>query len=413
MNLLEKVYQAQTNLQGVAFHTLLGVSRNLSTHYNANILLKREDLQPVRSYKLRGAYNKIVSLTQAERDNGVICASAGNHAQGVAFACSKLRIRGKIVMPATTPKLKVKQVRHFGKDFIDVNLIGDTFDDAYSEAMRLAQLENKSFIHPFDDELVIAGQGTIGLELLSDARTPIDYLFVPVGGGGLAAGLCTVFRELSPHTKIIGVEPMGAPSMKTSLAYGEIKSLAEIDKFVDGAAVKRVGERNFELCKYLSDVVLVPEGAVCSTLLDLYSEEAIVVEPAGALSIAALGFYADHIEGKNVVCVISGSNNDITRMEEIKERSLLYEGLKHYFIINFPQRAGALRDFADEILGPTIDIAFFQYIKKNNRETGPALVGIEVAAKSDFSNLLERLRNSNINHRYLNQDSALLSQLIL
>jgi threonine dehydratase len=269
------------------------------------------------------------------------------------------------------------------------------------------------FIHPFDDEKVMAGQGTIALELLEDTRTPIDYLFVPIGGGGLAAGVITVFKQLSPHTKIIGVEPAGAPSMKTSIAKGANTTLENIDKFVDGASVKRVGNKTFEICKdSLKDIILVPEGKVCTTILRLYNEEAIVAEPAGALTIAALDFYKEKIKGKNVVCVISGGNNDISRTEEIKERSLLYEGLKHYFLVQFPQRPGALKDFVNNILGPDDDITYFQFSKKNNRESGPAVVGIELKNQNDFVEIETRLKQRKFTYQYLNDNADLFTSLI-
>jgi threonine dehydratase len=379
MELLEEIKAAKENLHGIILETPCSLSINLSSQYGASIYLKREDLQVVRSYKIRGAYNKIKSLQTKEREQGIVCASAGNHAQGVAYSCHLLNIQGTIFMPATTPKQKIKQVELFGKDNVHIILEGDTFDDTYKKAIEFCEANNNVFVHPFDDEKVIAGQGTVGLEILEQLKEKIDYLFVPIGGGGLSAGVSTVFSALSPSTKIIGVEPLGAPSMKTSIAANQNITLDEIDKFVDGAAVKRVGDLNFEICKKnLDDIVLVPEGKVCSTILKLYNEEAIVVEPAGALSIAALDFYQEEIKGKNCVCVVSGSNNDITRTEEIKERSLFYEGLKHYFLIQFPQRPGALKDFVTEILGLDDDITFFQFSKKNNRESGPAVVGIEL-----------------------------------
>ncbi|NDK55714.1 threonine ammonia-lyase IlvA [Pontibacter fetidus] len=411
---LQTIYEARETLKGVALHTPLTRNNNLSEEFSAQVYLKREDLQPVRSYKLRGAYNKIASLSDADRNRGVVCASAGNHAQGVAYACRKLNIPAVIFMPQTTPSQKVKQVRLFGKDKVEVVLIGDTFDDASGMARQYCEENQMTFIHPFDDELVIAGQGTVALEILADAKAPIDYLFVPIGGGGLAAGICTVFGELSPETRIIGVEPQGALSMQTSIQNGENTTLQEIDKFVDGAAVKRVGDLPFEICKSrLHEVVPVPEGLVCSTMLRLYNEEAMVVEPAGALTIAALEVYAPALKGKNVVCVVSGSNNDITRMEEIKERSLLYEGLKHYFVVNFPQRAGALREFLDNTLTPTDDITYFQYVKKHSRETGAVVIAIEVKEKEHFELVEKKMLRNGYTFVYLNNKQSLFSLLAL
>ncbi len=404
MELLDKIYEARERIKNVAVHTPLMKNENLSEEFSAQVFLKREDLQPVRSYKLRGAYNKIVLLCKEEKSRGVVCASAGNHAQGVAYACNQLNIKGTIFMPVTTPRQKTKQVKLFGKDKVEVVLKGDTFDEASEEANRYCKEVGAVFIHPFDDLKVIAGQGTVGLELLEDSPKPIDYLFLPIGGGGLAAGIISVFKQLSPHTKIIGVEPVGAASMKTSIEKGVNTTLQDIDNFVDGAAVKRVGEQTFEICKNtLEDIVLVPEGKVSTTILRMYNEEAIVVEPAGALTVSALDFYKDKIKGKNVVCVVSGSNNDITRMQEIKERSLLYEGLKHYFLVQFPQRPGAFKQFVNDILGPNDDIVYFQYSKKNNREIGPAVVGIELKDPADFTKIEEQLKHLNFVYRYLNE----------
>ena len=413
MNIFKQVLAAKKQLEGVVSPTPLTQSLNLSEEFDSNILLKREDLQIVRSYKIRGAYNKMSTLSEQEKSQGIVCASAGNHAQGVAYSCNLLKIKGKIYMPKTTPKQKVKQVQLFGKSFVEIVLIGDTFDDAYAKAAEDATKNNIIFVHPFDDLQVIAGQGTVGLEILESFKEPIDYVFVPIGGGGLAAGLSEVFKELSPNTKIIGVEPEGAASMKTSIANGKNTPLDTIDKFVDGAAVKQVGNLTFEICqKNLDDIVMVPEGKVCTTILRLYNEEAMVVEPAGALTIAALDFYKDKIKGKNVVCIVSGSNNDIERTAEIKERSLLYEGLMHYFMIQFPQRPGALKEFVSEILGPDDDITYFQFTKKNSREVGPAVVGLELKNKNDIMDIKNKMTNKGFEFKYLNEKQDLFTQLI-
>jgi len=410
---LEAINRAKLTLNEILTTTPLVQNLNLSEQYHANVLLKREDLQVVRSYKIRGAFNKMKNLTNEERAKGVICASAGNHAQGVAYSCMKLGVMGKIYMPTTTPKQKIRQVRMFGKQFVEIVLTGDTYDDASREAIKDCKENGRTFIHPFDDPVVIEGQATIALEIIQASTYPIDFLFVPVGGGGLISGVGSYFRQVSPATKIIGVEPAGAPSMKSSLEAGEVITLTEIDKFVDGAAVQRVGDLPFEICKQVVDeMILIPEGRVCTKILDLYNSDAIVVEPAGALSIAALDYYADQIKGKNVVCIVSGSNNDITRTEEIKERSLLFEGLKHYFIIRFPQRAGALRDFVSNVLGPGDDIAHFGYSKKNNREKGPAFVGIELTDKNDLDGLLRRMIENGFVYEYLNEKPDLFHYLI-
>lgn len=413
MNLLNEIVQAKNQLKGVVIETPLVENSNLSEEFSATILLKREDLQVVRSYKIRGAYNKMSSLSVEEKSRGVVCASAGNHAQGVALSCKILQIHGKIYMSKTTPKQKVKQVQLFGKSFVEIVLTGDAFDDAYASAVADCTLNNKVFIHPFNDFKVIAGQGTIGLEILEAATTPIDYIFVPIGGGGLAAGLSTVFKAYSPNTQIIGVEPLGAPSMQTAIQNNATTPLATIDKFVDGAAVKQVGENTFAICKEnLTDIVLVPEGKVCTTILRLYNEEAMVVEPAGALTIAALDFYKDKIKGKNVVCIVSGSNNDIERTAEIKERSLLYEGLMHYFMIQFPQRPGALKEFVNHILGDEDDITYFQFAKKNSREVGPVVVGLELKHHQDLELIKQKMQQKGFQYQYLNDNADLFAQII-
>ncbi len=410
---LRHIREASEVLKGISTVTPLMPSFTYSKRFNSNILLKREDLQQVRSYKIRGAYNEINSLSREQRRSGIVCASAGNHAQGVAFACAKLKIKGFIFMPAPTPKQKVEQVRMFGEDQVEIILVGDTFDDAYKAAMAECEVTGRTFVHPFDSEKIIEGQATVGLEIIEQAQEPIDYVFVPIGGGGLASGLSSVFQVLSPRTKIIGVEPEGAPAMKTSIDNNVNSTLDAIDKFIDGAAVKRVGDRNFEICReLLHDVITVPEGKVCQTILELYNCDAIVVEPAGAMTLAALDTYSDEIKGKNVVCVVSGSNNDITRTAEIKERALLYGGLKHYFIIRFPQRAGALRDFLDTILGPTDDITHFQYSKRTSREDGPAVVGIEIGKKEHLEPLIERMKIGNFFGEYLNENPNLFEFLI-
>ncbi len=409
---VEDIVLANHLLKDVVTKTPLQKNLRLSERYRCQLFLKREDLQVVRSFKIRGAYHFIKNLSAEERERGIVCASAGNHAQGVSYSCQKLKIHGKIFMPTTTPKQKVSQVKLFGGSFVEVILVGDTFDDAFAKAVACCEQENMTFVHPFDDPNVIAGQGTVGFEIMNE-MSDIDYLFVSVGGGGLAAGIGTYVKGISPQTKVIGVEPAGAPALKRTLEENHLVFLPEIDKFVDGAAVKQVGALTSEICKeVLDDVVVVPEGKVCTTILELYNEHAIVAEPAGALSLAAIDFYREEIVGKNVVCLISGGNNDIDRMQEIKERSLLYEGLKHYFIINFPQRAGALREFINLVLGPEDDITHFEYTKKNNREKGPALVGIELKHPEDYHSLIQRMEQHQIQYMEVNKDSNLFHLLV-
>lgn len=410
---IEAIDRASEVLSEILEPTPFMKNNNLSDTYEANIYLKREDLQMVRSYKIRGAYNKIRTLEPELLKKGIVCASAGNHAQGVAFSCNKLQIVGSIFMPTTTPKQKIEQVRMFGKEFIEIVLTGDTFDAANAAAIAYAQESGKTFIPPFDDPKVMEGQGTIGKEILSQTRVKLDYVFVPIGGGGLASGLGAYFKQMSPETKIIGVEPAGAPCMKAAIEAGHQVELEHIDKFVDGAAVKKAGALTYEICReVLDDIVIVPEGAVCTTIIQMYNKSAIVVEPAGALSSAALRFYADKIKGKNVACIVSGSNNDITRMEEIREKSLLYEGLKHYFIVNFPQKSGEILSFIRDVIGPTDDLVYIQYIKKTNKNFGPALIGIELAAKEDFAALTRRLDQHGISYEYINENNKLFEILI-
>jgi threonine dehydratase len=406
---IEEAYQI---LKSVVLKTPLQFHRKLSEKFDAEVYLKREDLQIVRSYKIRGAYNLIQSLNSEERASGVVCASAGNHAQGVAYSCRQLDIKGIIYMPAITPKQKINQVRMFGGENIEIVLTGDTFDECQADALDFAKENNRIFIPPFDHLKVIEGQGTVGKEIL-DELAGIDFIFIPIGGGGLCAGVGEYFKTYSPKTKIIGVEPAGAPSMKEALKAGKPVKLEKIQRFVDGASVQKVGDITFPICKeLLSDMLLVPEGKVSSTILQLYNEDAIVAEPAGALSIGALDQYAQHIKGKKIVCILTGGNNDIDRMQEIKERSLLYEGLKHYFIVRFAQRPGALKEFVNHILGPNDDIVRFEFIQKNNKETGPALIGIEVKTKKDFQELTERMDFYKLNYTLVNQNENLFEYLV-
>lgn len=410
---VEAIYQAKVRLKGVADITPMLLNYRLSEQYGCTLYLKREDLQVVRSYKIRGAYNNMATMSAEQLKNGVVCASAGNHAQGVAMACQKMRVHGKIFMPEVTPKQKLSKVALFGKEYVEIVLTGDTFDDANEEALRCAAEEGRGYVHPFNDLSTIAGQGTVGVEILDSATGPIDYIIVPVGGGGLSAGIGSYVKHISPHTKIIGVEPAGAPAMYESLKAGQVVKLDKIDSFVDGAAVRQVGQNTFRIAQQvLDDLQLVPEGKICSTILQLYNDEGLVVEPAGALTLAVLDQLADTIKGKTVVCVVSGGNNDITRTEEIKERAFLYEGLKHYFLISFPQRPGALRDFLNNVLGSTDDITHFEYTKKHNREAGPALVGIELQKRENYDALIERMKEYQVNYQSLN-DSKMLFELLI
>ncbi len=396
--------------------TPLQYDRYLSEKYDCQVYLKREDLQKVRSFKLRGAYYAIHQLPKSELAKGIVCASAGNHAQGVAFTCKEMDVKATIFMPTTTPNQKISQVEFFGGENVEVKLIGDTFDASASAAKNFAAEGGQTFIPPFDDYAIIAGQGTTAVEIFNEAKAKqvsVDVLLAAVGGGGLLSGVSLYAKGVSPNTKVIGVEPTGAASMAAAFEAGAPVDLAEIEKFVDGAAVKKVGQLTYDICKKNVDQLLaVPEGQVCSTILELYSKQAIVAEPAGALSVTALEVIKDEIKGKTVVCVISGGNNDINRMAEIEERSLVFEGLKHYFVINFPQRPGALREFVTDILGEGDDITRFEYTKKVNRGTGPVVLGILLKEPESLAPLLARIADFDPSFIELSQNPSLYSLLV-
>jgi threonine dehydratase len=403
---------AYARLKDVVKKTPLIYNHNLSRKYGCDVYLKREDLQIVRSYKLRGAYNMMSLLPSNELAKGVVCASAGNHAQGFAYSCKKLNVLGVVFMPIITPNQKVSQTKMFGEGFVEVKLVGDTFDDCAVAAKKYTEEHGLTFIPPFDNIRIIEGQSTVGIEILEEQQN-IDFVFLPVGGGGLSAGVGAYFKTQAPTTKIIGVEPEGAPSMLAAIKAGKPVKLDNIDSFVDGAAVKRVGDATFEICKrVIDDMHLVPEGKICSTILKLYNEEAIVVEPAGAISVAALDDYADQIKGKKIVCIVSGSNNDIERMQEIKERSLQFEGLKHYFLIRFAQRPGALKEFVNQVLGPTDNITRFEYMQKNKKDSAPALVVVELQSPENYQVLIDNMKSYNINYTALNKNDNVFAYLV-
>ncbi|MFZ4261055.1 threonine ammonia-lyase IlvA [Sphingobacterium sp. HJSM2_6] len=404
--------QAKERIKDVVTRTPLQYNHHLSEKYGAEIYLKREDLQVVRSYKLRGAYNKISSLSAEELAHGVVCASAGNHAQGVALSCKRLGIRGVIFMPGPTPRQKITQTEMWGNGNIDIVLTGDTFDDCQIAAIAYANEHIMTFIPPFDDLKIIEGQGTVAVEILEDLPN-VDAIFIPIGGGGLSSGVSYHLSQVAPHVKCYGVEPEGAPSMQAAMENQGPIELQQINKFVDGAAVKKIGKLNYDISsQLLSSVKSIPEGKICTTILELYNKDAIVAEPAGALSIAALEFHKEEIKGKKIVCIVSGGNNDIDRMSEIKEMSLLYEGFKHYFIVRFPQRPGALRLLVTEVLGPKDDITRFEYIKKTERERGPALIGIELNDPNDYISFIERLKAYKFDYIEINKDQTLFEYLV-
>jgi len=384
--------------------TPLTLNYELTQKYNSNIYLKREDLTPVRSYKIRGAFNKMNSLTNEEQYKGIVTCSAGNHAQGVAFSCQKLGITGDIFMPKITTKQKINKVKKFGGKYVKIFLEGNNFDESFEISKKYSIEKKKEFIHPFDDEKVIEGQASVGVEIIHDMKNiPIDFLFLPIGGGGLSAGVSTFIKEVSPFTKIIGVEPLGAASMTEAFKQNKIIALDKINTFVDGASVKKVGELNYPICKKnLDDILLIDEGHVCSKILEMYNECGYIIEPAGVLSLCALDIMKNDIKHKNVVSVISGGNSDVFRMTEIMERSLIYEGLKHYFKIEFPQKAGALKEFILKVLGTNDDIIYFKYTKLINKETGPVIIGIETKSKDDIKLLISNMNKYGITYEKLN-----------
>ncbi|MDQ8767857.1 threonine ammonia-lyase IlvA [Streptococcus ruminantium] len=412
----KNVEQAYSVLKQVVVRTPLDYSRYLSEKYDATIYIKRENEQKVRSFKIRGAYYAISQRTDEEKVRGVVCASAGNHAQGVAYTCQEMRIPATIFMPITTPQQKVGQVKFFGGDYVDIRLVGDTFDESAQAAQEYTKESGKTFIDPFDDENVQAGQGTVAYEILDEAEEQsisFDQILVPVGGGGLISGVSVYLKEHAPAIKIIGVEASGARSMKAAFDKGRPVKLATIDKFADGIAVQKVGKSTYEIARRCVDKLIgVNEGWISGTILDLYSKLGIVAEPAGAATIAALDVIKDQIKGQTICCIISGGNNDINRMPEMEERALIYEGIKHYFVVNFPQRPGALREFVNDILGPNDDITRFEYIKRANKGTGPVLIGIALENKADYTQFIERLEEFDPQYINLHENDSLYKMLV-
>ncbi|GAA3964142.1 threonine ammonia-lyase IlvA [Gordonia caeni] len=419
---------AAQRLDGVVARSPLEPCPRLSEATGARVYLKREDQQTVRSYKIRGAYNVMAQLTPEERSAGVVAASAGNHAQGVAYACRAMGIPGRIYVPTTTPKQKRDRIAWHGKEFVELIAVGDTYDAAASAAQTDVLRTGATWIHAFDDPRTASGQGTIGKEIVSQLGEAPDVIVLPVGGGGCLAGIVTYLRATCPGAAIVGVEPHGAVSLAAALVAGEPYTLDDIDPFVDGAAVKRIGNlghrvmaaagarvvehpvlaqitddpkvpviarEQIDLAPGSVTVTHVDEGAICSTMLELYQNEGIIAEPAGALAATAIA-ELDLPAEATVVALVSGGNNDVSRYGEIIERSLVHRGLKHYFLVNFPQEPGALRRFLDEVLGPDDDITLFEYVKRNNRETGAALVGVELGERAAFDGLLERMAHSRL-----------------
>ena len=406
--------EAAQRISGVVLRSPLQFSERLSETTGANVYLKREDQQAVRSYKLRGAHNLLMQLSEEEIAAGVVCSSAGNHAQGFAMACRSMGIHGRVYVPGKTPKQKRDRIRHHGREFIELIVTGHTYDEAAAAALDDIARTGATLVPPYDDLRTMAGQGTIAAEILDQLDDEPDLVIVPVGGGGCIAGITAYLAERTTNTSVLGVEPAGAAAMIAALAAGEPVTLEHVDQFVDGAAVSRAGTLTYAALAAAGDMVSITtadEGAVCTAMLDLYQNEGIIAEPAGALSVAAL-MEARHEPGSTVVCVISGGNNDVSRYGEVLERSLVHLGLKHYFLVDFPQEPGALRRFLDTVLGPNDDITLFEYVKRNNRETGEALVGVELGSATDFDGLLARMRASDIHVETLEPGSPAYRYLL-
>lgn len=410
------VAYANNVLKKVVERTPLDFDRYLSEKYQATIYLKRENMQKVRSFKIRGAYYAISQLSDEDKKRGVVCASAGNHAQGVAFTCHEMKILATIFMPVTTPHQKIGQVQFFGGSFVTIKLVGDTFDASAQAAQDYTKAEGLTFIDPFDDDNVQAGQGTVAYEIYEQAQENglnFDKIVVPVGGGGLISGVSTYIKDVAPEIEVVGVEAMGARSMRAAFDKGHPIKLEKIDKFADGIAVQKVGQKTYEVArKYVDQLIGVDEGLISETLIDMYSKQGIIAEPAGAASIAALEVMKEDIKGQTIVCIISGGNNDINRMQEMEERALIYDGVKHYFVVNFPQRPGALREFVNNILGPNDDITRFEYIKRANKGTGPVLIGITLGDKKDYGLLIERLSAFDPSYINLHGNESLYNLLV-
>ena len=416
------VHSAAITLSGVVETTPLMPSERLSELAGTPIVLKREDMQRCRSFKVRGAYTRMSALSPEERARGVVCASAGNHAQGVAYACAALQVRGTIYLPSNTPKQKRARIATIGGDWVEQVIVDGTFDRANQLAQEAARTSGRTYVHPYDDPMTMAGQGTVAVELCAQMPKDTAAVVVPIGGGGLIAGIATWLRSQRPEVKIIGVEPSGAASMRAAVDTGEPLSLPSVDPFVDGTAVGRAGALPFQVVRELvDDIVVVPEGAVCTEMLDLYHSDGVIAEPAGALASTAVRAalatpqQREALLGRAdgaVVCVVSGGNNDMTRYAEIMERSLRHEGLRHYFLVTFPQQPGALRGFLEDVLGPNDDIVHFEYTKKNNRDSGPALVGIDLADREDITGLRERMEASALHVEELRPDSEIYRLVI-
>lgn len=410
-DLAEQIPDALARLEGVVTRTPVQRSLRLSQATGSEIWLKREDLQPVRSYKLRGAHNLMAQLTDEEKATGVVCASAGNHGQGVAYSAAALGISATVVVPHTTPRQKRQRILEIGRGHVNLVLHGTTYDEASEEASRMATDDGMILVPAFNDPRTAAGQATLVIESIDQLGFVPDVVVLPIGGGGLVAGASAWLRAHHPEVRIIGVEPDGAPCVAAAISAGRPVTLHEIDTFVDGAAVRRVGDFTYQAIREARiELTRVPEGQICTEMLDMYQTDGIIAEPAGALAAAALptGGVGPRVQiptGSRVLVLVSGGNNDVSRYGEIVERSMIHEGRKRYFLVDFPQQPGALRTFLDNVLGPEDDISYFEYVKRNSRETGPALVGVELGNPNDYPFLLQRIADCGMQAHEVSYDS--------
>lgn len=396
-DLANLIPDAVTRLSGVATRTPVQRSIRLSEATASEIWLKREDLQPVRSYKLRGAYNLISQLSDAEKQAGVVCASAGNHGQGVAHSCASLGISGTVIVPTTTPRQKRQRIINLGRGHVELVMEGSNYDEAGAAAAAHVEKHGGTIVPAFNDPRTAAGQATAIVEAFEQLGFVPDVVVLPVGGGGLLAGTAAWLNTTHPGVRLVGVEPEGAPCVAAAISAGRPTTLHDIDTFVDGAAVSRVGDYTFSVIRDADvEMTRVPEGQVCSEMLEMYQVDGIIAEPAAALASAALptggvGPRINLIHGSRVLVLVSGGNNDVARYAEVVERSLVHEGRKRYFMVEFPQEPGALRRFLNDVLGPEDDITYFEYVKRSSRDTGPAVVGIELGHPTDYRFLLQRI----------------------
>ena len=414
MDFITNAHAAEAAIRDIFAPTPLQRNDHLSQRFDADIWLKREDLSPVRSYKIRGAFNAMRKvLAQTPGQKSFVCASAGNHAQGVAYVCRHFGVNGVIYMPVTTPQQKIDKTRMFGNGSVEIRLVGDYFDDTLASAQAYCAEAGAHFLAPFDDDDVIEGQASVAVEAIEQLGRAPDMMVLPVGGGGLSSGILSYLKDTAPQTAIRLVEPQGGASLYAAVTEGRRVTLDKVDNFVDGAAVAQIGDRNFHILQGVkrTDILTAPEDRICVTMIEMLNVEGIVLEPAGALSVDVLSDLADQIKGKTVVCVTSGGNFDFERLPEVKERAQRYSGVKKYLILRLPQRPGALKDFLS-ILGPDDDIARFEYLKKSARNFGSVLIGIETRKSENFDRLFAALESQGFAYRDITNDQTLAEFVI-